>query len=90
MLINLGYIVMVFDMRGHATYKEIKSKLKTNDQIYVLDSTHPQHNTTLSYGWILKGHENDKFINTNTGRERLNLTGAFRSHFITLTTGALQ
>ncbi|PIV08006.1 IS630 family transposase [Candidatus Roizmanbacteria bacterium CG03_land_8_20_14_0_80_39_12] len=59
------------------TYKEIKSKLKTNDQIYFLDSTHPQHNTTLSYGWILKGHENDKFIKTNTGRERLNLTGAF-------------
>ena len=59
------------------TYKEIKSELKNNDQLYFLDSTHPQHNTTLSYGWILKGHENDKFIKTNTGRERLNLSGAF-------------
>lgn len=59
------------------TYREIKSKLKNNDQLYFLDSTHPQHNTTLSYGWVLKGHENDKFIKTNTGRERLNLSGAF-------------
>lgn len=58
-------------------YKEIKSKLKDNDQLYFLDSTHPQHNTTPSYGWILKGKENDKFIKTNTGRERLNLSGAF-------------
>lgn len=57
-------------------YEEIKSKLKSHDQIYFLDSTHPVHNTTLSYGWILKGKKNDKFIKTNTGRERLNLNGA--------------
>lgn len=57
-------------------YQEIKSKLKTNDQLYFLDATHPTHNTTLSYGWILKGKQNDKFIKTNTGRERLNLNGA--------------
>lgn len=57
-------------------YQEIKSKLKNNDQVYFLDSTHPTHNTTLSYGWILKGHKNDKFIKTNTGRSRLNLNGA--------------
>lgn len=57
-------------------YEEIKSVLKDNDQLYFLDSTHPQHNTTPSYGWILKGKINDKFIKTNTGRERLNLNGA--------------
>lgn len=57
-------------------YQEVKSKLTLNDQIYFLDSTHPTHNTTPSYGWILKGKENDKFIKTNTGRERLNLNGA--------------
>ncbi len=57
-------------------YQEVKSNLGENDQIYFLDSTHPTHNTTASYGWILKGHENDKFIKTNTGRERLNLNGA--------------
>jgi transposase len=57
-------------------YQNIKSQLKTNDQVYFLDSTHPQHNTQPSYGWILKGKQNDKFIKTNTGRERLNLNGA--------------
>lgn len=57
-------------------YDEIKSNLKINDQIYFADSTHPEHNTKPSYGWILKGKENDKYIKTNTGRERLNLTGA--------------
>lgn len=57
-------------------YEEIKSSLKDNDRIYFLDSTHPEHNTKPSYGWILKGKANDKFVKTNTGRERLNLNGA--------------
>ena len=57
-------------------YQEIKSGLKENDQIYFLDSTHPQHNTMPSYGWILKGKKNDKYIKTNSGRDRLNLNGA--------------
>jgi transposase len=57
-------------------YKRLKGKLGINDQIYFGDSTHPEHNTRPSYGWILKGKVNDKYIKTNTGRERLNLTGA--------------
>src|SRR3989344_7269102 len=57
-------------------YRGIKAGLKTNDAVYFADSTHPEHNTKPSYGWILKGKENDKFVKTNTGRERLNLNGA--------------
>jgi len=57
-------------------YAKIKAGLKTNDQVYFADSTHPEHNTKPSYGWILKGKDNDKFVKTNTGRERLNLNGA--------------
>lgn len=57
-------------------YGEIKSNLKEKDEIYFLDATHPQHNTMPSYGWILKGKENDKFVKTNSGRKRINLTGA--------------
>jgi len=57
-------------------YKRLKTSLKLTDQIYFADSTHPEHNTKPSYGWILKGKINDKFVKTNTGRERLNLTGA--------------
>lgn len=58
------------------TYQEIKTSLGQNDQIYFGDSSHPEHNTRPSYGWILKGKDNDKLIKTNTGRERLNLNGA--------------
>jgi len=57
-------------------YEEIKANLKENDEVYFLDSTHPQHNTNPSYGWILKGKENDKFVKTNSGRKRINLSGA--------------
>lgn len=57
-------------------YGEIKAGLEENDQVYFADSTHPEHNTKPSYGWILKGKANDKFVKTNTGRERLNLNGA--------------
>lgn len=57
-------------------YQETKSTLTPNDRIYFLDSTHPQHNTQPAYGWILKGKKNDKFVKTNSGRDRLNLNGA--------------
>ena len=57
-------------------YRATKEKLGTNDHMYFLDATHPQHNTKPTYGWILKGKKNDKYIKTNTGRERLNLNGA--------------
>lgn len=58
------------------TYKQLKNSLGKKDQIYFADSTHPSHNTMLSHGWILKGKKNDKYIKTNTGRDRLSLNGA--------------
>lgn len=58
------------------TYRQTKERLRVNDCLYFLDATHPQHNTKPSYGWILKGKQHDKFIKTNTGRDRLNLNGA--------------
>lgn len=62
------------------TYRQIKNDLGPNDRIYFVDSTHPTHNTQLSYGWILKGKANDKYVKTNAGRERLNLNGALNLH----------
>lgn len=50
-----------------SVYDGIKNNLSPNDQIYFVDSTHPEHNTKPSYGWILKGKANDKFVKTNTG-----------------------
>jgi transposase len=63
-----------------AMYKQTKKQLGTNDRLYFLDATHPTHNTTLAYGWILKGKANDKFVKTNSGRKRLNLNGAISMH----------
>lgn len=57
-------------------YREVKSQLDRGDHLYFVDSTHPQHNTRPSAGWILKGKANDKLVKTNSGRDRLNLNGA--------------
>lgn len=57
-------------------YRETKAQLGLNDRMYFLDATHPQHNTQPNYGWILKGKADDKYIKTNSGRDRLNLNGA--------------
>ena len=56
------------------TYYDLKQTKKTEDKIYFVDATHPQHNNMPFYGWIYKGAE--KAIKTNSGRSRLNLNGA--------------
>lgn len=58
------------------SYRNLKVTMKPEDHLYFGDATHPQHTTTPSYGWILKGKANDKWVKTNTGRQRLNLNGA--------------
>jgi len=57
------------------TYEELEKNLKEDEVILHLDGVHPQHNTTCSQAWILKGET--KEIKSNTGRERLNLGGAY-------------
>jgi transposase len=55
-------------------YEKLKSNLLPNEAICFIDGVHPTHNTKPSYGWIKKGVR--KEIPTNTGRQRLNLSGA--------------
>lgn len=55
-------------------YEVIKQNLSADDEIVFLDSVHPQHNARNGYGWILK--DTVKHLPTNTGRTRLNITGA--------------
>ena len=51
-------------------YKELKGN---KELIYFTDSTHPQHQTHLAYGWILKGKRKEVPM---TGRQyRLNFIG---------------
>jgi transposase len=56
-------------------YEALKRDLPPNETICFIDGVHPTHNTKPAYGWILKGERKEIF--TNTGRQRLNLSGAF-------------
>lgn len=50
-------------------------RLKQEGKIYFADSTHPQHNAVISYGWIKKGKEFEVLTN-NSSRYHLNINGA--------------
>lgn len=54
-------------------FEQLHSNLKDDEVIYFGDATHPQHNTQIANGWIIKGKE--KEIKSNTGRTRINLNG---------------
>ena len=56
-------------------YEELNKNKSPKDKIYFMDGTHPLHNSQLGYGWIKKGE--DKFVKANTGRDRVNINGAY-------------
>ena len=55
-------------------YEALKARLPIGETICFLDGVHPTHNTKIAYGWIRRGER--KEISTNTGRQRVNLSGA--------------
>lgn len=55
-------------------YEQLKAGLSPTETICFTDGVHPTHNVQPAYGWIKKGKS--KAIPANTGRSRLNLTGA--------------
>lgn len=57
-----------------AEYENLKSHLPPKETICFIDGVHPTHNVQTAYGWMKKGES--KTISANTGRSRLNLTGA--------------
>ena len=57
-----------------SAYSKLKYELKEDETICFIDGVHPTHNTQLSCGWIRKGVR--KEICSNTGRQRLNISGA--------------
>jgi transposase len=56
-------------------YNKIKASKAKEDQIYFADGCHPMLNPIAGYGWIKRGKE--KQIPSNTGRQHLNLNGAY-------------
>lgn len=57
-----------------AEYEKLRSTLPADETICFIDGVHPTHNVQPTYGWIKKGVR--KEILTNSGRSRLNLSGA--------------
>lgn len=57
-----------------AQYERLKASLSVDETICFMDGVHPTHNTQIYYGWIKKGVR--KELAANSGRARLNLTGA--------------
>lgn len=57
-----------------AEYEKLKQNLPKDETICFMDGVHPTHNTQPAYGWIKKGKR--KEIAANSGRSRINLSGA--------------
>lgn len=55
------------------SYAALKEKAGVREPIYFVDSVHPQHQTRLAYGWILKGQR--KSIATAGKSPHLNVMG---------------
>ena len=55
-------------------YHKLKQELPVDETICFTDGVHPTHNIQPAYGWIRKGLR--KELPVNTGRARLNLSGA--------------
>lgn len=57
-----------------AEYEKLRATLSHDETICFIDGVHPTHNVQPAYGWIKKGIR--KEIPANSGRSRLNLSGA--------------
>ena len=56
-------------------FAETLENMPSTDIILFMDSVHPAYNTTYSKLWAEKGHP--RWINSNTGREHLNISGLY-------------
>ena len=55
-------------------YEKLRQDLHADESICFIDGVHPTHNVQPAYGWIKKGIR--KEIPANTGRSRINISGA--------------
>jgi len=64
-------------------YQQLKDAKAPDDVIVFMDAAHPQHNPVLGGGWIKRGKRHA--IQSNTGRQRLNINGAINIETFNLT-----
>lgn len=57
------------------TYEARLASMPENEELLFIDGVHPQHNTICGKAWIKRGEV--KNIESNTGRERINISGAY-------------
>ena len=64
-------------------YEKFMETKPSNVEVLFLDAVHPEHNTMAAYGWIKKGQK--RRLQTNSGRQRLNLHGAINAETAEMT-----
>ncbi len=65
-------------------YYEQYMEEKPNDvEVLFVDAVNPEHNAMAAYGWIKRGQK--RRIQTNSGRQRLNLHGAINIETMEMT-----
>lgn len=57
--------------------EKLKELKNSKEPLYFADGVHPQHNTYVTHGWILKGAE--FALKSNTKRFRVNINGAINA-----------
>jgi transposase len=65
-------------------YDDLKASLTDKDVLYVIDGSHPQHQTQLAYGWIAKGVR--KAVKMTACQKRLHILGRLNYKVIRLNT----
>ena len=64
-------------------YEEFMMKKTEKTEVLFIDAVHPEHNTMAAYGWIKRGEK--RKLQTNSGRQRLNLHGAINAETMEMT-----
>lgn len=65
-------------------YLDFMNKKRDDEVAFFMDAMHPTHNAQAAYGWFKKGIR--KKLQTNTGRDRLNIHGAMNAETYETTT----
>lgn len=64
-------------------YEQFMEEKPGNEDVLFIDAVHPEHNTMAAYGWIKRGQK--RKLQTNSGRQRLNLHGAINAETLDVT-----
>ena len=64
-------------------YERFMEEKPESEEVLFIDAVHPEHNTMAAYGWIKRGQK--RKLQTNSGRQRLNLHGAINAETLDVT-----